>query len=104
MVLSTSVFVFGLRGLYFAIMEEAQIPSHFTGTAVGVVSVIGYLPDLFIGPIIGYLNKSYPGVEGHVYVYQMLLGFTLLGLCASLAFRRVIPSAADSVSKSSSAT
>lgn len=91
-VVSTSVFVFGLRGLYFAIMEEAQIPSHFTGTAVGVVSVIGYLPDLFIGPLIGYLNKTYPGVDGHVYVYQVLLGFTLLGLGASLLFRRVIPS------------
>jgi sugar phosphate permease len=89
MIMSTSVFVFGLRGLYFSIFEEAKIAPEVTGTAVGVVSVIGYLPDLFMGPLIGYLNKVYPGITGHVYIYLFLFSACIVGLFASLIFRKV---------------
>ena len=31
--------VFGLRGVYFALLEETRIPKDHTGTAVGLISV-----------------------------------------------------------------
>ena len=45
----TSLGVFALRGLYFAIMKQAQVPLRYTGSAVGLVSLIGYTPDVFMG-------------------------------------------------------
>ena len=47
--------VYSVRVLYFAAMEEGKIPIALTGTAVGLMSIIGYTPDIFIGPIIGVL-------------------------------------------------
>ena len=31
--------IFGIRGLYYALFEEAKVPAAVTGTAVGFVSV-----------------------------------------------------------------
>ncbi len=89
MVVSISAAVFGLRGIYFAIFEDAGVPVALTGTAVGLVSVVGYTPDIFMGPINGYLTDTYPGALGHQYFFGVLAGFAVLGLCSTLAFQRV---------------
>ena len=85
-----SMGIFALRGLYFAIMREGKIPMAYTGTAVGLVSVIGYTPDVFMGPLMGYLLDQSPGAAGHQHVFWVVTGFALLGLIASLSFARVI--------------
>ncbi|MGA9443815.1 MAG: MFS transporter [Methyloceanibacter sp.] len=85
-----SMGIFALRGLYFAIMREGKIPMAYTGTAVGLVSVIGYTPDVFMGPLMGYLLDQSPGAAGHQHVFWVVTGFALLGLIASLCFARVI--------------
>ena len=55
-----SVGVYGLRALYFAVMEKGNIPLVYTGTAVGLISIIGYAPDIFSGPLAGYFLDQYP--------------------------------------------
>lgn len=86
MVVAISAAVFGLRGLYFAIFEEAGVPAAMTGTAVGLVSVVGYTPDIFMGPLNGYLTDTYPGALGHQYFFGAMACFAVLGLCSTLAF------------------
>ena len=88
-VVSISAAVFGLRGIYFAIFDDAGVPAALTGTAAGLVSVIGYTPDIFMGPINGYLTDTYPGSLGHQYFFGVLAGFAVLGLCCTLAFQRL---------------
>lgn len=85
----TGAAVFGLRGLYFAIFEDAGVPRELTGTAVGLVSVIGYTPDLFVGPINGHLTDAYPGPLGHQYFFAVLATFSGLGFLAALLFKRL---------------
>ena len=41
------------RGLYLAIMGEAKIPLAVIGTVVGLPSVVGYLPDVFMALLMG---------------------------------------------------
>ena len=89
MVVAISAAVFGLRGLYFAIFNEAGIPLALTGTAVGLVSTVGYTPEIFMGPLNGYLTDTYPGALGHQYFFGALAGFAALGLCSTLLFRRL---------------
>jgi len=89
MVLTISAAVFGLRGIYFAIFDEAGVSAALTGTAVGVVSVVGYTTDIFMGPINGYLSDTYPGALGHQYFFGVLAGFATLGLCCTLIFQRM---------------
>jgi len=71
--------VYAARSLYFAVMERGKIPLVLTGTAVGLISIIGYTPDIFAGPAMGYLLDNSPGPEGHQHVFWMLALFSLIG-------------------------
>ncbi len=78
-----SIGVYSTRVLYFAVMEEGNIPVELTGTAVGILSVIGYTPDIFSGPLIGVLLDNSPGKLGHQHVFLALVIFSFIGLIAS---------------------
>ncbi|KAA5539109.1 MFS transporter [Roseiconus nitratireducens] len=80
---ATSAAIFAMRGLYFAIMREGRIPLRYTGTVVGLVSAIGYLPDVFMGPLMGFLLDRSPGPPGHQQVFATIAGFSLAGMLAS---------------------
>jgi hypothetical protein len=71
--------VYAARSLYFAVMESGKIPLVLTGTAVGLISVVGYTPDIFSGPAMGYLLDNSPGAEGHQHVFWMLALFSFIG-------------------------
>lgn len=87
---STSLGIYGLRGLYYALFQESRIPLAITGSAVGFVSAIGYAPDAFMGPLMGYILDNNPGELGHQYLFGVLVGFGLVGLIASILFKRSI--------------
>ena len=87
-VAAASLGIFALRGLYFAIMQEGRVPLTFTGSAVGIVSFIGYTPDVFMGPLMGWLPARSPGPAGHQHVFQVVAGFALVGLIVSAIFKR----------------
>ncbi len=75
--------VYAARSIYFAVMDRGQIPLVLTGTAVGLISLVGYAPDIFAGPAMGYLLDSSPGEKGHQHVFWMLALFALIGGIAS---------------------
>ncbi len=81
--------VYAARSLYFAVMERGQIPLVLTGTAVGLISLIGYTPDIFAGPAMGYLLENSPGAEGHQHVFWMLALFSFVGGIASWYYFRL---------------
>ncbi len=81
--------VYAARSLYFAVMERGQIPLVLTGTAVGLISLIGYTPDIFAGPAMGYLLENSPGVEGHQHVFWMLALFSFIGSIAAWYYFRL---------------
>lgn len=87
-VVCSSMGIFALRGLYFAIMKDGKVPLAYTGSAVGFVSVIGYTPDVFMGPLMGYLLDQSPGATGHHHLFWVVSGFAALGLLASVGFAR----------------
>ena len=87
-VMITCTAVFALRALYFAVFEHYQLPRTLTGSAVGLISVIGFLPDVFILYIAGRLVDTYPGVQGHQFFFMLLAVFAFTGLLASLKLKK----------------
>jgi nitrate/nitrite transporter NarK len=77
-----SIAIFGIRGVYFALLEEGGIPIAFTGIATGIVSVVGFTPDIFMPLLGGVLLDTYPGAEGYSYLYLAISGFGLIGSVA----------------------
>ncbi|MHA7830764.1 MAG: MFS transporter [Flagellimonas sp.] len=81
--------VYATRALYFGVMQVGKIPLALTGTAVGLISLIGYTPDVFAGPAYGMLLDAHPGEEiGHQNVFWMLSAFALIGGVAALIYHK----------------
>ena len=80
---------YAIRGLYFSILKDGKIPYILSGTAIGLISIVGYSPDIFATPLYGYLLDNYPGIRGHQYVYLILLISSILGIYVSLKFKKI---------------
>lgn len=76
--------MFLMRGIYFAPLDQCKVPKHLSGTAIGVISVIGFTPDVFMNAIAGSLMDKYPGITGYKYLFLLLLLICVVGLIASL--------------------
>ena len=80
----TFIAVFAIRGVYFALLEETTIPKNITGTAVGLISVIGFTPDVFFAAITGRLLDAAPGIEGHQHFFMLLAVISVIGMVATM--------------------
>ena len=73
------VAIFMLRGVYFALLEENQVPPYLTGAVAGTVSFIGYTPEIFFGPITGRILDANPGPVGHQHYFLFLAAVATIG-------------------------
>ena len=80
---------YAIRGLYFSVLKDGKIPYILSGTAIGLISMVGYSPDIFATPLYGYLLDNYPGIKGHQYVYLILFISSILGIYVSLKFKKL---------------
>ena len=87
-ILLTFVTVFALRGIYFALLQDAQFPQSKTGVIVGFVSLIGYTPDIFFGSLTGRILDNSPGVAGHQNYFLFLMVISILGLITTYFLSR----------------
>ena len=83
-----SLAIFAIRGIYFALLEEGGVPLALTGTATGIVSVVGYTPDIFMPLLGGTLLDRYPGAPGYRFLFLFVAGMCALGLVAALLIMR----------------
>jgi nitrate/nitrite transporter NarK len=81
---------FGLRGVYFALIEETRIPNDHTGKAVGLISVVGFTPEIFFGPISGRILDHSPGVTGHLNYFLFLAGISAVGVVIVLILNSLL--------------
>ena len=94
--LSFTIFIFmalgtySLRGLYFAIIEETKTPIQMTGTLVGIISIIGFTPDIFMSLFIGYLLGEKPSITEYQHLFTIFTIIPIIGLLAALGFRKSI--------------
>ncbi len=76
-----------LYGVLFSIVDEAKIPLAVTGTAVGIASITGYTPDLFMSAMFGTWLDNY-GNTGYTYIFIYLAVIAFIGTCAAYAILR----------------
>ena len=87
-VIVTFAAIFGLRGTYFALLEETKTAANMTGVTVGLVSAVGFLPDVFFASVSGRILDATPGFAGYQNYFVFLTGFALIGMVAAFAISR----------------
>jgi hypothetical protein len=86
---------FGLRGIYFALLEESGTPRELTGTAVGVICFVGFTPEIFMPPLTGWLIRDARSagdvLVGYDRIYWILIALSALGFLAAASLQRLRP-------------
>ena len=83
---------FALRGIYFALFEETGIRQDLTGTAVGVVCIFGFTPEIFVPPLSGWFIREARAAGdvavGYNQVFGLLIILTAMGFIAAWSLGR----------------
>ena len=66
--------------MYFALLQENRTPVFLTGAVTGVVSFVGYTPEIFFAPITGRILDATPGIGGHHNYFLFLAAVMLFGV------------------------
>jgi sugar phosphate permease len=77
-VLAIGYLTYAIKGLYWALLDRCPVPRHIVGLAIGLVSFVGYLPDVLLPLYDGLLSRQFPrAVSFRIY-------FTSISLCGYL--------------------
>jgi MFS family permease len=75
--------IFTMRAVFFAPMEEVEIPREISGAATSVACFVGYAPSMFAFPLFGSLIDKTPGINGYKQVFLLMIAFSVLGFILS---------------------
>ena len=77
---------YAIRGIFWATLDSCEVPTRIKGLAIGVISLIGYSPDIYLPLINGYLLDKYPGKPGYSIYFA---GIVFMGLLGTLSAWRL---------------
>ena len=69
----SSFAIYGMRGMYYAIIGEIGTPKKIYGAVAGFAMFIGFLPDAFNATLCGYWLDAYPGAQGYRFIFIYML-------------------------------
>lgn len=74
---------YAIRGIFWSTLDSCDIPASIKGLAIGVMSFIGYSPDIYLPLLNGYLLEQYPGKLGYNLYFGAIVGMGVLGTLAA---------------------
>ena len=78
-----ALLAYGLRGVFWALLYNCPIPTRVLGTAIGVVSIIGYSPDAYVPQVAAWLHTHYDTTTAYQYFFAYVAAAAGVGMVAS---------------------
>jgi len=88
-------FLWAIRGTYWSILGDCKVSNQLMGLAIGLISLIGYLPDIF-SPMINTLSHNIFSSEwGHNGYFVISAAFGFLGVGLVILFKKTVSTQKD---------
>jgi len=71
-----TLFSTGVRGIYYAQIDEAALPLEYTGTVIGILSIVAFSPDAFYYAFMGKIIDHYTALGQVIKGYRIVFGFS----------------------------
>jgi len=88
-VLAVGLLTYGIRGIYWALLESCHIEDRTKGLALGWLSLLGYSPDFYQPLISARLLEWFPGKLGYDLYYWGISVMGIFGAMAALALYKL---------------
>lgn len=82
LVLLIGLATYAIRGIFWATLDSCGIPVRIKGLAIGVISLVGYSPDIYLPLINGVLLNKFPGKLGYSIYFG---GIVIVGLLGAMS-------------------
>ncbi len=89
-VLVIGFLTYAVRGIFWATLESCNISNKVKGLAIGIISLVGYSPDVYLPELNNYLLALYPGKTGYAIYYNILAFMGLLGALAAWKLKSIV--------------
>ena len=76
-------------GIVFSLMEDGGIPMEVSGTAIGLISTIGYLPEVFCPFVAGVVLDTF-SESGYKYYFLAMGVIMLIGIVGIMIWNRSV--------------
>lgn len=86
-VIVLGISTYAIRGLYWSILDDCRIPPRAVGLGIGVISMVGYTPDIFLPQINAAIVSAYPGIAGAQLYFDFIAVCGLIGAVAAFMFK-----------------
>lgn len=75
-------------GIYFSLLSEGGVPLEVSGVAIGIVSTLGYLPEVISPMLAGRTLDAVEGIGGYYQYYYYMLGCAIVGIITCIIWSK----------------
>jgi MFS family permease len=81
---------FCIKALYFSTIGDVKMPKHLAGASSGVISLVGYAPDMFIYLVIGSIMTNMGNAFGYRLNFILMTVFSVIGFFCCVILMQMI--------------
>ena len=89
-VLIVGLLTYAIRGIYWATLDSCNVPVRIKGLAIGVISMVGYSPEIYLEPFRAILLERYPGKTGYTVYFVVIASVGILGALSAWRLRALV--------------
>lgn len=82
------IFVYAIRGTYWSLLGDSRIDNKIIGTAVGFISLLGYLPDILIPYFSTEIFKKFGSEAGYISYFIITATLGVIAIILVAIFKR----------------
>jgi len=89
LVVIAGIFLYAIRGTYWSLLGDCKIDNAILGSAIGFISLVGYLPDIVLGPFNSLMFNLFGPNGGYNAYFIASAIFGIIGAALVIAFMRM---------------
>lgn len=89
LIILLGAFLYAIRGTYWSLLGKSQIEAVMMGTAIGLISLIGYLPDIILPQLNSYLWTTYGDQGGYTAYFLVSAALGVIGILLAIIYERL---------------
>ncbi|MGD7053961.1 MFS transporter [Sutcliffiella horikoshii] len=88
LVILSGLSIYTIRGLYWSLLGDCNIPDERLGLSIGLISFIGYLPDILLPLVMSLMLSSFGDAGGYnaYFIFSATAG--VLGIMITVIFKK----------------
>lgn len=87
-IMAVGLLTYAVRGIYWSTLDRCGVSNNIKGLAIGLISIIGFSPDIYLPLLESYLVSTFPGRLAYTIYFGLIAACGVLGAAAAMQLRQ----------------